>query len=471
MAEIIVIGGGIGGLSTASLLAKQGHEVTVLERDPAPPPASGPEAWDSWERRGVNQFRMIHYFLPRFRTIAEVELPELVKELDADGVLRTNPLADAPVEVTGGLRDGDERFEAMTGRRPMVEAAFARAVDATSGVTVRRGVAVQGFLTGAPLVAGVPHVTGVVTDTGEELTADLVVDAAGRRSGLPTLLTDIGARAPIEEREDSGFMYYGRHYRSADGSMPFAFGPALQPYDSVSFLMLPADNGTWGMGIITSAADADLRAAKDVGVWEAIVRSYPLVAHWTEAEPITDIQLMAKIEDRHRTFVIDGTPVATGVVAVGDSWACTNPSVGRGASIALVHAQALRDHVRDHGLDDPLSFATAWHDVTLDTVEGLYRDTLSFDRHRLAEIDAQIAGETYETDDPTWAITKALESGSMLDADVLRGYVALASLLERADDVLARPGMFERVVELAEAGFEPNPGPSRAELLAIIAAA
>jgi 2-polyprenyl-6-methoxyphenol hydroxylase-like FAD-dependent oxidoreductase len=471
MAEIIVIGGGIGGLSTASLLAKQGHDITVLERDPAPPPASGPEAWDSWERHGVNQFRMIHYFLPRFRSIAEAELPELVKELDADGVLRINPLADAPVEVTGGFREEDRQFDAMTGRRPMVEAAFARAVDATGGITMRRGVAVQGFLTGEPRLDGVPHVTGVVTDTGEELTADLVVDAAGRRSALPTLLTDIGARAPLEEREDSGFMYYGRHYRSADGSLPFAFGPALQPYDSVSLLMLPADNGTWGMGIITSAADTELRAAKDAGVWEAIVRSYPLVAHWTDAEPITEIQLMAKIEDRHRTFVIDGTPVATGVVAVGDSWACTNPSVGRGASIALVHAQALRDHVRDHGLDDPVSFATGWHDATMSTTEGLFRDTLSFDRHRLAEIDAQIAGETYETDDPSWAITKALEAGAMLDPEVLRGYVALASLIERADDVLARPGLFERVVELADAGFEPMPGPSRAELLDIVHAA
>ena len=67
---------------------------------------------------------------------------------------------------------------------------------------------------------GVPHVVGVRTDAGEELRADLVVDAAGRRSSLPKLLTAIGARAPIEEKEDCGFVYYGRHFRSADGEMP-----------------------------------------------------------------------------------------------------------------------------------------------------------------------------------------------------------------------------------------------------------
>ena len=40
---------------------------------------------------------------------------------------------------------------------------------------------------------------------------------------------------------------------------------------------------------------------------------------------------MAGVLDRHRRFVIDGRPVVTGLAAVGDAWACTNPSAGRGA--------------------------------------------------------------------------------------------------------------------------------------------
>ena len=91
MANIVVMGGGMGGLSTALLLAGDGHDVTVLERDPAPPPPSGDEAWDDWERRGVNQFRMIHFFLPRFREVAERELPDVVEALDADGVAPVQP--------------------------------------------------------------------------------------------------------------------------------------------------------------------------------------------------------------------------------------------------------------------------------------------------------------------------------------------------------------------------------------------
>ena len=114
-----------------------------------------------------------------------------------------------------------------------------------------------------------------------------LVDATGRRSPLPSLLEAIGALAPEEEVEDSGFMYYGRHFRSLDGSQPPAFGPLLQHYDSISVLTLPADNGTWGMGIITSARDAPLRAAREVEVWERVIASYPLIAHWLNGDPIT----------------------------------------------------------------------------------------------------------------------------------------------------------------------------------------
>jgi 2-polyprenyl-6-methoxyphenol hydroxylase-like FAD-dependent oxidoreductase len=39
MAEVLVIGGGLAGMATATLLAMDGHAVTVLERDAAPPPA------------------------------------------------------------------------------------------------------------------------------------------------------------------------------------------------------------------------------------------------------------------------------------------------------------------------------------------------------------------------------------------------------------------------------------------------
>lgn len=465
MADVIIIGGGVAGLCGSLLLARDGHRVRLLERDPAPPPPDATSAWADWERRGVNQFRLLHYFLPRFRQTLEAELPDVVTALDADGALRTNPVLALPDEFNGGAQPDDERFTSLTGRRPVVEAAIARLVAAEPGIEVRRGTAVRGLLTGPP-TNGAPHVVGVVTDDGEEMRADLVVDASGRRSALPRWLTDVGARPPEEDLADSGFVYYGRHYRSRNGSMPFAFGPPLQPYDSVSLLTLPADNGTWSVALITSGSDPAMRAARHVDTWERVIKSYPLIAHWLEGDPITGVDVIAKIEDRRRTFWTDGAPVATGLAAIADAWACTNPSVGRGASIGLLHAVALRDVLRDAPLGPGREFAEAWQARTAAVVEPLVDDTLEFDRHRLAEIDAQIAGRPYETDDPGWLLGEALRRAAIKDPELLRAYAAIGSLLERGVDVMARPGIAERAIELAS--DEPPPGPTRAELVSLV---
>src|SRR5262245_9780243 len=103
------------------LLARDGHRVTVLERDPDPPPEPR-DAWAQWTRRGVNQFRLPHAFLPRFREVLETEMPDLIDALLAQGALRWNRITTMPESMTGGARPGDERFDMVTGRRPMVEA-------------------------------------------------------------------------------------------------------------------------------------------------------------------------------------------------------------------------------------------------------------------------------------------------------------------------------------------------------------
>jgi 2-polyprenyl-6-methoxyphenol hydroxylase-like FAD-dependent oxidoreductase len=475
MARIIVVGAGVGGLTSAMLLARDGHDVKVLERDPLPPPGSADDAWEHWERRGVNQFRMIHIFLPRFRALLEAELPHAAREFENVGAIRYNPIEAAPAEVTGGMHPGDEQFEALTARRPVAETALVRAAEASERLQIRRGVAVAALRTGTSAADGVPHVVGVRTDTGEDVDADLVIDATGRRSSLPSLLAEIGARAPEEELEDSGFMYYGRHFRAADGEIPPAMCGLLTPWGTVSTLTLPCDNGTWGLGIITSAKDAALRPLKDVDTWMRTWRSYPLVAHWVDAEPVDggDVAIMAKIPDRHRDFVVDGTPVATGVVAVADSWACTNPSLGRGCSIGFMHAVALRDLLRDRSLDDPIGLVSAWHDATQRTVEPYYRATLAFDRHRLAEIDAGIEGKEYDPGDPEFEITQALQHAALQDPDILRAFLKIAGVLELPADVLAAPGIFEKVAELGagwRAAQAEMPAPNREQLVAIVAA-
>ena len=77
----------------------------------------------------------------------------------------------------------------------------------------------------------------------------------------------------------------------------------------------------------------------------------------------------------------------------------------------------------------------------------------------------------YETDDPAWAIGQAMEAAAGSDPDVLRGFIDIASLLARPDEVLHRPGLLDRVLAAAETPAEPLPGPSRAELVELVRSA
>ena len=468
MARIVLAGGGIVALTTAMLLADDGHEVTVLERDPAPAPEPA-EAWDDWKRRFVAQFRLPHLFVARFRAEVDRELPRVGQALDQAGALRFNPLALAPAEFIGGHREEDRAYEMLTGRRAVMEAVIAEAAAATPGVEVRRGTEVAGLLTGDAGPGGVPRVTGVRTAGGEQIAADLVVDATGRRSPMASWLAGIGAAPAAEETEDSGFVYYGRHFRSRDGSVPPMLGPGIQEYGSVTSLTLPADHGTWAIVVAASDTDTEMTGLRQEVPWTAVVRSLPLVAHWLDGEPLEDhILHIARIEDRHRSLVVGGQPVAAGVVAIADAWGCTNPSLGRGCSMGVMHGRVLRDTLRGSDPADAAQFALDFHAATMSTVEPWYRSTLRFDRHRLGQIDAEIRGEAYEPGDPWWDDNHALQFAAGQDPECLRASLDVQMVLRTPDEVLADPVIAARVRELGAGWREAEAfGPSRAELVAM----
>jgi 2-polyprenyl-6-methoxyphenol hydroxylase-like FAD-dependent oxidoreductase len=464
--RIVIAGGGMVGLCAGMLLADDGHEVTVLERDAAPPPDPA-NAWDTWERRGVNQFRLPHFFLSRFRATAESELPRLTDALLRAGACRYSVVGNIPDEMKGGSRPDDNRFDVITGRRTVVESVTAGVAEETPRLTIRRGTGVAGLMT-AGSADGIPHVVGVQLEGGERLEADLVVDATGRRSPLPRWIADASGPPVPEELDDSGFIYYGRHFRSTDGSLPVMIGPLKQDYGSISALTLPADNGTWSVTIIGNAKDAALRKLTDSKRWEAAVRTLPLAAHWIDGEPIDDgVSMMAKIEDRIRDYSPSGKPVATGVLAVGDSWSCTNPSLGRGASIGLMHAVLLRDTLHDEADAPPLALASTWCELTRTRVEPWYRTTLNYDRHRLAEVQAIIDGEEFTSDDEEWNATRRIEAHAGEDPELMRTNLELNMVLRRADEVVDDPAI-KALLDGREEASSPPLGPSRAELVATI---
>ncbi|MGY1695137.1 NAD(P)/FAD-dependent oxidoreductase [Geodermatophilus sp. SYSU D00814] len=471
MADVVVLGGGVCGLASALLLARDGHEVTVLEHDPDPVPGTPEEAWAQWHRGGVAQFRQPHYLQPRARLVLDAELPDVSAALAAAHAVRFDTLTTAPPTVPPlDRRPDDDRHVTLTARRCVLEQVLGRTADEQPGMRVRRGVTVTGLLT-RPL-DGRPHVTGVATTDGE-VAADLVVDATGRRSPLPRWLLEAGSAPVQEESVDSGFTYYTRYFRSRDGRLPEPRDRLNVALGSFSVLTLPADSGTWSVTLYTASSDRPLKELRHEPAWTAVVAACPRQAHWLDGEPLTGVLPMTGILDRHRRLSDGERPVATGIAPLADAWACTNPSIGRGIALGLVHAVALREVVRQH-LGDPEEFAAAWDADTEARLTPWYRATVAVDRARLADMDAAREGRPPPSPPPPpapAALGPALVRAMAFDAEVYRAFMEVVDCLTLPAELFTRPGFADRVLQVAGEHEHPPPaGPTRERLLELVGA-
>ncbi|WP_138758070.1 FAD-dependent oxidoreductase [Modestobacter altitudinis] len=471
MAAITVLGGGVCGLATAMVLARDGHEVRVLERDAAPAPDSPAEAWEGWRRPGVAQFHQAHFLHARSARVLDAELPDVRDALLAAGALRYDPLRNAP--PTAGVQErhpDDDRFVSVTARRTTLEQVVARAAADEPRVQVQRGVEVDGLITRR--VDGAALVTAVHTATGRRVDADLVVDATGRRSPLAAWLHAAGDRPPYQEATDSGFGYYTRFFRSRDGDLPQVRASLQTPVGTFSLLTLPGDCGTWSVTVVVDSHDRPLKELRHEDVWTAVVAACPRHAHWLDGEPLTGVLPMSGVLDRYTRAVVDGVPVVTGLAAVADSWSCTNPSLGRGITMGLMQAACLRDALRDGVDDDPRTFAGRWDDRVEQEMTPWYRATLAVDRARLAEMRALREGRVPDPPQGRAALGPALGRAAGHDPELFRALLEIIGCLALPSEVFSRPGVVERVLQVAgELPPAPTPGPDREQLLHLVAGA
>ncbi|HEY5788413.1 MAG TPA: FAD-dependent oxidoreductase, partial [Microlunatus sp.] len=462
--EVVVLGAGPTGLTIALLLARAGHAVTVLDRDAAEPGTTADQAWSDWSRPGVNQFRQVHVALPRWHRVMQAELPDVGDTLLALGGRSVNQLHLHPASATGGHQDGDEEFDTVTGRRPVIEAALTTVAAAEPGLTVRRGERVTGLMT-ADGAHGRPRIVGVRTEHAV-IEADLVVDATGHRTPVPGWLAALGL-APAEQRATVGLTYYTRHYVSPDGP-PTGTGGALTHHPSYSVLALPADNGTWGLALIVSSTDSATRRLREAPCWEAAMRASGIDERWLAGVPLDDVRPLAGLQDIVRDYAPGGVPVVDGLVAVGDAWATTSPFLGRGLSLGALEAVALRDAVAEYGSGGSRPVTIAYAALLRDRVEPYVQATIGFGRHRVAEMAAEAAGQAYRTDDPAWAGSTALVAGSRADPVLLRAYTRIASLLALPSEVFADPGIRTRVGPWFGSSPYPPDRPGRGALISAL---
>jgi 2-polyprenyl-6-methoxyphenol hydroxylase-like FAD-dependent oxidoreductase len=460
MARVVVVGGGIGGLACALFLAPRGHQVTILDRDPAELPADGDSAWTDWERRGVPQFRHIHLFNARGRNLLRDELPNVFAALHAAGA----------GEIRLGDGDDDDLVR-LTCRRTTYELVLRREVLSDTRVRFAGGVTVTG------LCAAGRRITGVRAAGGVEWAADVVVDASGRRSQVVAWLGDVGLAPPVREEQGEATVAYTRWYRLRSEATASLLRADLGYAVGV---LAPADEGVFCVTFGCLAEDRAMRALRDPAAFDAAVAAIPSLAAWTTPERASvesRVLAMADRSNRLARLMVGGSPAATGLVLLGDSAMCTNPGYGRGVGLALVHARALADVLESAG-DDPDAVTPAFEDFTRTELEPWYRQAVAGDRIRLAISRRVLAGEPLETiggaaDDPAVRFARAAPFAVDHDPVVRRASHRAFQLLDRPSSYWGNSEIEARVEHVwrSRDGAVPAPaGPDHATMAALLAA-
>jgi flavin-dependent dehydrogenase len=275
--------------------------------------------------------------------------------------------------------------------------------------------------------------------------ADLVIDAAGRRSPLPKLLADVGVLAVVDDAEQDGFTYWTQWFRltgtpPVDTALPFAH------YTSFSAVRFTADAGWFAICLTGAARDTLLRQLRYQERFLAVARTLPPTRDWVDpavAVPVGPVAPMAKIVSRRRRLVRDGVPCATGVVSVGDALACNNPMLGRGVALGLRHAQLLRDTLRDFGADST-AFTAEFHQGTDPEVSAWYADTVGWDRSRLAGLAAALRNDDQTQPDPRALFVHA----ARYDAVLYHAFLRVLGTYQPAHHVFTDPALLARVDHL-----------------------
>ena len=449
-----MLGAGIAGLASAIAFHGAGHEVTLVERDPDPPPPFPGQSFLDWQRPGVPQRRLVHGFLPLARRRLRESAPDLVARLFEAGAHDIDLLAPLGDRIP---RPGDEELFALRSRRTVFEWVMRRA--AGERVTVVAGEPVSGLL-GPETPGPVPRVTGVALASGRRLVADLVVDASGRQSRLPDWLSQLGATGVDEVSSPCGLVYYTRFYERPEAGFPLA---ATADLGYLRATATGADGSTFSLTFFARAEEPGLRRLRTESGFEAAAASIPALASWRDgASPIGPVASMGGLHNRLRRFVTGGVPAAAGVIAVGDSLGHSNPTLGRGMSLAL--DQAFRAARLPWTPGDLMDCGAAYHSEVDPILEASHSDAVQIDG-----LAARIhAGDRAASREPRAVLARATPLAAKHDPDLFRALVRLNGLLDPPGSLASEPWISRARAVLAAEADTPPPGPDLASMLALL---
>jgi 2-polyprenyl-6-methoxyphenol hydroxylase-like FAD-dependent oxidoreductase len=458
--RVVVAGAGVAGLATALAMAGQGRQVLVLDRAAPPPEGPAGEVAGTWDRPTVPQAQQAHTLTSLGVSVLRDRAPEVYAAVLAAGAAPIDVVSTLPAHL-GGRVDGDDDLVVLACRRTVLELVLYRAVRALPGVEIRHGVRVCGLTT----LAG-RRVAGVVTDRGERIPADVVVDATGRRAEARSWLTAAGRALDGDQVSATSTRAYSRMYRKRAGSAPrYRGNVAAIIGEHYSGILNPCDGDVFAVSLGLPTDDRALRVVRHPAAFHTAAAMTPNLAEWLADDPVpvSGVYAMTNPPNVLGALATAWPQPLLGLFPVGDAACVTDPMFGRGMSLAFAHAFQLADVLSAHpevcetqskeAVRVATDLFTPWYQqACLDTavrVAGWRSGERPADRGRHLSV-------------------RTVAASARHDATIWRGLVRVLLGLRTPAEMFT-PDFAERVRATAPPPSPPG-GPTRAELLAAITA-
>jgi 2-polyprenyl-6-methoxyphenol hydroxylase-like FAD-dependent oxidoreductase len=325
---VLVLGGSMAGMLAARVLADHA-DVTLVERDELPVEAE--------QRRGVPQAHHLHALLVRGLRLVEGWFPGVHDDLVRAGGSQVDhghelgflgPFGWSPEIDRGAL-------VSVWATRNFLDAHVRRRLRADARITWIEGRRADALV----LDAAKRRVTGVRTDDGATLEADLVIDTTGRGSALPGWLTDAGFTAPPESEVDAGTVYATalvRLARPMPNGWKVLFLMAAPPAVRAGGVLAHVDGER---AMLTVIGDAMPTTTDGMIAYVAQLRSTVIADALVGATWLTEVRQSRSTKNTRRHY--ERVTMPAGLVAMGDSLCAFNPIYGQGMSVAAMEAEEL----------------------------------------------------------------------------------------------------------------------------------